>query len=128
MFQPFTDLEVYKESRKLRKEVSDLVKTQFPVNEKYKLSDQVIRASRRITACIAEGHGRFYYKEEIQYCRMSRASLSETLGHLITAYGENYINSETLKAFKIQIDSCGRLLNGYIRFLLKAKRPKEEDN
>lgn len=123
----FTDLEVYKECRQLRKKVSTLVQGYFPVDEKYKLSDQVIRSSRRVTACLAEGYGRYYYKESIQYCRMSRGSLLETLGHLITAYDENYISTDTLQEFKVHIDSCGRLLNGYINYLLKTKQEKDED-
>jgi four helix bundle protein len=99
----------------------------FPEEEKYKLRDQIIRSSRRITACIAEGHGRFHYKENIQYCRMARGSLSETLEHLITAFDEGYIEKEMLQGYKSQIDSCGKLLNGYIKHLLKTKYPKEED-
>lgn len=126
-FKAFTDLEAYKECRQLRKSISDLVKGCFPAEEKYKLSDQIIRSSRRVTACIAEGHGRFHYQENIQYCRMARASLSETLEHLITAFDEQYIDQETLKDFKTKIDTCTRLINGYIRFLQKNKTPKEED-
>ena len=121
----FTDLEVYKECRALRKSISELVKAAFPTEEKYKLTDQIIRSSRRTTACIAEGYGRFHYKENIQYCRMSRGSLLETLEHLITAYDENYIASEALKEYKSKIDTCARLLNGYINYLRKDK-PSEE--
>ena len=105
-----------------------MVKAQFPAEEKFKLTDQILRASRRVTACIAEGYGRFHYQENIQYCRMSRGSLMETLEHLITAFDEHYISAETLKEFKQEIDSCGRLLNGYINYLRKAKSPKEEGN
>ena len=126
-FLPFTDLEVYKECRLLRKSISEMVKIHFPEHEKYKLSDQVIRSSRRITACIAEGHGRFYYKENVQYCRMARGSLSETLEHLVTGFDEGYITADLLKDYKTRIDSCGRLLNGYIKYLLKAKTQKDED-
>lgn len=61
----FTDLEVYKECRQLRISISNLIKTNFPLEEKYKLSDQIIRSSRSVTACIVEGFGRFYYKENI---------------------------------------------------------------
>jgi four helix bundle protein len=52
-FQLYTDLDVYKENRKLRKSISLLVKKSFPLDEKYKLTDQIIRASRSITANIA---------------------------------------------------------------------------
>jgi len=119
--QSFTDLEVYKECRALRKSISELAKGNFPTEEKYKLTDQIIRSSRRITACIAEGYGRFHYKENVQYCRMSRGSLTETLEHLITAYDENYITAILLKEYKAKIDTCARLLNGYINYLRKDK-------
>ena len=117
----FTELEVYKECRQLRIAISSLVKTCFPLEEKFRLSDQILRSSRSITANIAEGHGRHYYKENIQYCRTSRASLAETLEHLITAFDEKYISNEQLIDFKAKVDSCGRLLNGYINFLKKKR-------
>ena len=126
-FQSFTDLEVYKECRQLRKTISTLTKTNFPPEEKYKLTGQIIRSSRGVTAAIAEGHGRYHYQENIQYCRIARGSLSETLEHLITAFDEDYISTDTLKEFKVRIDQCGKLLNGYIKYLKKVKYPKDED-
>lgn len=126
-FQSFTDLEVYKECRQFRITISALVKVSFPTDEKYKLSDQIIRSSRSITANIAEGYGRYYYKENIQFCRTSRASLLETLEHLITAFDEKYISEIQLINLKSKIDTCGRLLNGYINFLKKQHQPKEEE-
>lgn len=123
----FTDLEVYKECRQLRMLISSLAKKAFPNDEKYKLVDQIIRSSRSITANIAEGYGRYYYKENIQFCRTSRASLSETLEHLITAFDEKYISESQLIELKTKIDTCGRLINGYINFLKKQQKPKDED-
>lgn len=49
----FKDLEAWKKARELRKEISSLSKT-FPIEEKYKLSDQIVRAARSVTANIAE--------------------------------------------------------------------------
>jgi four helix bundle protein len=117
----FTELEVYKQCRLLRKRISALVKTHFPPEEKYKLTDQILRSSRGVTACIAEGYGRFHFQENIQFCRTSRGSLLETLEHLITAYDEKYISVEELISFKTDIDVCAKLLNGYINYLSKAK-------
>ncbi len=117
----YTDLDVYKACRMLRKRVSLLVKQYFPEHEKHRLSDQVIRSSRSITANIAEGNGRYYYKDNVRFCRISKGSLQETLEHFITAYDEEYIDSEVLKEFKKEHDTCIRLLNGYIRYLLSNK-------
>jgi four helix bundle protein len=108
----FTELEVYKECRELRTSISKLVKT-FPPEEKYRLVSQILRSSRGITNCLAEGYGRFYFKENIQYCRISRGSLFETYDHLLVAYDEDYINQKTLEEYKIKIDICGRLTNSH---------------
>jgi len=70
----FEELDCWKMSTNLRRKCSKLVKN-FPQEEKYKLVDQVIRASRSVTANIAEGFGRYHYQEYAQYCRQSRGSL-----------------------------------------------------
>lgn len=118
----FTDLNVYKECRKFRKEVSGLVKKHFPKEEKYLLNAQILDSSRSITANIAEGHGRFYFQDSIRFNRVSRGSLNETLEHLITAFDENYISKEILASMKEKHDTCLRLINGHIRYLEKSKR------
>lgn len=91
MANSFEDLEVSKECRKFRKSISILAKT-FPIEEKYRLIDQIIRSSRSVTANIAEGDGRFHYQENTQFCRDARGSLKETLDHLICAFDEEYIS------------------------------------
>lgn len=118
----FTDLDLYKEARKFRKSIKVLVITHFPNEEKYRLTDQIIRSSRSVTANIAEGNGRFYYLENIRFCRIARGSLEETLEHLITAYDEKYITSEVLKDMKEQHEVCIKLINGYMNYLKKSKR------
>ncbi|MBS3771918.1 MAG: four helix bundle protein [Bacteroidales bacterium] len=114
----FEDLELYRECRKFRKDVSILVKS-FPKDEKYRLTDQLLRCSRSITANIAEGHGRYHYQENIQFCRQARGSLCESLDHLICALDEKYINDTQLNDFRKAYDQCLKLLNGYILYLKK---------
>jgi four helix bundle protein len=121
----FTDLELYEACRNLRITVRKIVET-FPTEEKYSLTSQIIRASRSVTANIAEGYGRFYYKENIAFCRKARGSLKETQEHLITAFDESYVTREDLITYKSLVDQCAQLLNGYIRFLKKEKPAKEE--
>ncbi|MBU4373030.1 MAG: four helix bundle protein, partial [Euryarchaeota archaeon] len=59
-YNDFRDLEVWQQCRDIRKKIWDLCKD-FPNEEKFRLSDQMVRASRSATACIAEGYGRFHY-------------------------------------------------------------------
>jgi hypothetical protein len=63
-YNDFRDLEVWQRCRDIKKKVWQLCKN-FPKEEKYRLSDQMIRTSRSSTACIAEGYGRFHYQENI---------------------------------------------------------------
>jgi four helix bundle protein len=116
----FTELEVWKQSRKIRMWIKDLTK-RFPTEEKYRLADQIIRSSRSIGNNIAEGHGRFHYQDNIRFCIMARGSLSETLDHLIIAFDDKLINEEELQSFKAEYESCLKLLNGYIQYLKKKK-------
>jgi four helix bundle protein len=118
LYQSFTVLDVWKSSRRLKTKVWKLVKG-FPFEEKFRLSDQIIRSSISIGALIAEGHGKFTYKDQINYCIMARGSISETLNHLIDALDAEYITKEELALFKIDIDETGKLLNGYISHLRK---------
>ncbi len=115
-----TDLEVWKKSRSFRNEISKLVKD-FPGNEKYKLVDQIIRSSRSVTANIAEGHGRFHYQENIQFCRMARGSLLETFDHLTVALDEKYIQQDIFEELVSKNDELCKMMNGYINYLKKRK-------
>jgi four helix bundle protein len=116
----FTDLEVWKQARKIRTWVSESTK-KFPADEKYRLTDQIIRSSRSIGNNIAEGHGRFNYQDNIRFCIIARGSLSETLDHLMIALDEKIIEEESLLIFQIEYESCLRLLNGYIQYLKNKK-------
>jgi len=116
----FRDLEVWQRCRNIRKAVWDLCKT-FPSEEKYRLSDQLIRASRSSTACIAEGYGRYHYQENIQFCRQSRGSLFELMDHILVAEECSYINEEQSRDFIKEIKVAIRILNGYIKYLKTRK-------
>lgn len=119
----FHTLEAWKAARDFRIEISKLVKL-LPQEEKFRLCDQLIRASRSITANIAEGYGRFHDKERIKYCYQARGSLMEVLDHLITARDDRYIENQTLIRFKDKYDHVLKLLNGYIKFLQnRSKNP-----
>lgn len=115
-----TDLEIWKKSRIFRNEISKLAKC-FPTHEKYKLVDQIIRSSRSVTANIAEGHGRFHYQENIQFCRMARGSLFETFDHLTVALDEKYIQQDVFIELVGTYEELTKMINGYINYLKKRK-------
>ncbi len=116
----FEDLDCWKKASQLRRDLSELVK-KFPAEEKYRLVDQIIRASRSVTANIAEGYGRFHYQEYAQYCRQSRGSLYELIDHLIVANENKLVSDEDFQKYKNQVGDCITVINGFINYLLRAK-------
>jgi len=117
-YQSFTDLIVWQEGRRLKNQIAELARS-FPQTEMYTLTSQIIRSSRSINSNIAEGHGRYTYKDQLHFCIQSRGSLSETHNHLIDALDAGYIDEEELQKQLIQLKKVEQLLNGYISFLRK---------
>lgn len=117
-YKSFAELEVWQQSGVLKNDIYALTKS-FPDIEKYRLTDQIVRSSRSVCANIAEGYGRYTYKEQIRFCMNARGSLFETHNHLIDATDCGYITSETLQNYVHNIKKIERLLNGYIAWLRK---------
>ena len=82
---------------------------------------QIRKFSKSITNNIAEGYGRFFFQENIQFCRESGGSLSETLDHMIVAFDEKYISDLEVESFRVLHKDCLKLINGYINYLQKVK-------
>jgi four helix bundle protein len=116
--QSFTELIVWQKAREFKTAMKQLADG-FPSVEKFRLCDQLIRSSRSIAATIAEGHGRFTYKDRLHFCIMARGSLSETYNHLIDAFDCNYIAQAAFDSYKGKIQEIERILNGYIAYLRK---------
>jgi four helix bundle protein len=112
----FTDLEVWKKSRLIRNNIADLVKI-FPSEERYRLTDQIIRSSRSIGNNIAEGHGRYHYLDASKFLVNARGSAAETIDHLIVAFDNKFIDEQTLGHLKNDCEECMRMINGYITYL-----------
>ena len=115
------DLECWKANRDVRQFVSEVIK-KFPVEERYALTDGMRRASHSITENVAEGYGRFHYQENIQFVRISRGSLYELIDQFITAKDEKYINDDEYQKGRELINKAIMLVNGYIKYLVRAKK------
>jgi len=120
----FEDLEVWQFCRQLRNKLTELAKN-LPVDEKFRLVGQIIRAARSVTNNLAEGYGRFHYQENIQFCRQSRGSLYELIDHLIICQDEGYIDNELFTAYRADCIRAIQLVNGYIRYLSKQKNESQ---
>jgi four helix bundle protein len=115
-FKSFEDLQCWQACREVRLFIANLV-NKYPKEEKYSLVDNMKRASRSTTQNIAEGFGRFHYRENMQFCRISRGSLYELIDDLITSVDEGFISREDCQKGKGKISKALALLNGYINYL-----------
>jgi len=110
----FGDLEVYKLSRQLSKEIFDVSK-KFPREEMYSLTDQVRRSSRSIGAQIAEAWGkRRYQKHFVSKLTDADGELLETQHWIETAQDCAYLSIETSTGLLEKYDSLGKMLNSMI--------------
>ena len=116
----FEDLECWKACRRLRLFVSSEVVAKLPKEERFELAGQLRRAARSTTANIAEGFGRFHYRDNYKFCSNARGSLFEVLDHLITANDDGYISESILLEGRALFESAKRLLNGYMSYLQRA--------
>ncbi len=119
-YKTFEDLEIYKAAREFRKKIYSLAKI-LPEYEKYNLAGQMRRAAVSLTNCIAEGHGRFHYQENIQFLRQSRGSLEEIIDDINVCIDESYADLDRLNKLNQEGYIVLKRLNGYIKYLRKCK-------
>ena len=119
-------LDVWCKARDFAVRIHKEVLTLLPPDEKYALSQQLRRSSQSIPANIAEGHGRFYFQDNVRFCYIARGSLEETLSHIVYAYKVDYFSEIIYKSFAVDGESLNRLINGYIGFLKKSKQGANE--
>ena len=120
-YNDFRDLKVWQECSAIRRDVWAQCKS-FPQEEFYRLTNQMVRASRSATANIAEGYGRFHYQENIQFCRQARGSLYELIDHL-TVTGEcGYLEPMVCTQLIEKIKAAIIRLNAYIKYLKSRKQ------
>ncbi len=79
--QSYRDLRVWQKGMDLA-EICYLITREFPKEEMYTMTSQIRRAAASIPANIAEGYGREYRREYIQFLRIAQGSLKELETHL----------------------------------------------
>lgn len=108
----YIDLDVWKGARVLSKEVY-LASSQFPSEEKFGLTSQIRRAVVSIPSNIAEGCGRSYPKDSIQFFYIARGSIYEVETPLYLAFDLDFISETYLSVLLEKLETTRKLLNGF---------------
>ena len=108
------DLSVYKRSMRLAEKIWAEV-DDWPSFAKYSVGTQLIQAADSIAANISEGHGRYHFGENRQFCYYARGSLQETITWLQKAKSRDLITDEQYEELSDELIEIRQMLNGYIR-------------
>jgi len=112
--ESYKDLEVYKTSRQLAKDIFAITKS-FPREEMFSLTDQIRRSSRSVRAQIAEAWAkRRYEKHFISKLTDADGEQQETQHWIETAQDCTYLSSDSAANLLKQCISIGKMLNSMI--------------
>ena len=118
MVNRYEDLEIYQISVEIAVEVYRLTK-KFPKEETYGIVDQLKRAVTSIGANMAEGFGRFYYKDKLVFFYHSRGSLFEVKHFLEIAFRMGYITEGEKNNLFLKLNNLSVKLNNFIHAIGK---------
>ncbi len=108
------DLEVYKVAMQIGDDVWDLI-DKWDYFNKDTLGKQFVRAADSIALNIAEGYGRFFYKENKNFNYYSRGSAYECTSCLRKAVKRELTTKEKNIELRILFERYLKLVNAYIK-------------
>ena len=106
----YRKLNVYQLSKTLVKDIYGMT-AEFPVNEKYALSDQMRRAVVSVPSNIAEGTSKTSPKEQCHFLEISYGSLMELMCQTEIAYDLCYINKDQFYQIEREIGDIYKMLS-----------------
>ena len=119
-------LEVYQLSEAFSDIIWDIVMA-WDNFRKDTIGKQIVRSADSISANIAEGYGRYYYKESKQFFFYSRGSLQETKSWLSKCQRRKIIEKAKADELINEAEKILAKLNGYIKFIAASPKHNKKD-
>ncbi len=114
MKSALNDLEIYREAMELGEEIWAAVGV-WDYFAKDTIGKQIVRSGDSIAANLAEGYGRYHYKENQKFCYYSRGSLEETQTWLEKAARRDLISRDIARGLYDRLETLKKRINAYIR-------------
>lgn len=121
----FEELEVYQLSEKLADEIWRIVLT-WNNFSKDTIGKQIVRSADSISANIAEGCGRFNFKDNSRFIKIARGSLYETKNWLRRAYKRELLTESQIQIIKPLLEKLLPKLNGYLRSISNSAKKNDQ--
>lgn len=112
-------LEVYNLAESFSDEIWNIV-VQWKIFLRDTIGKQIVRSADSISSNIAEGYGRYYYKESKQFYFYSRGSIQETKSWLNKCNRRKVIEESKCKDLLQKAELILIKLNAYIKFVSKS--------
>jgi len=103
-------------------EISDeawIIFNNLSKNFQYHIGNQFLDAADSIGANIAEGYGRYHFRESINFNNFARGSAFETKYWLNRLFKRGFIDEAVYEKSNSMIESCIAKINGYNSYLRK---------
>ncbi len=114
MKSAINDLEIYRDAMEIGEEVWRVV-LNWDFFAKDTLGKQIVRSADSIAANLAEGYGRYHFKENQKFCYYSRGSAEETQTWIEEAARRGLVERETARMLYDRVETYKKRLNAYIR-------------
>ena len=112
------NLEVFNLANSIGQNIWDIV-INWTYFKRDSIGKQVCRSSDSISANIAEGFGRYSFKENKHFCYYARGSLVETKNWIHKFYDRELIDNNSFNSIKGDLDILHKKLNAYINSIGK---------
>lgn len=89
----------------------------FPSTEQFGLTNQIRKAAVSVPSNIAEGYGRQYKKETLQFLSVAKGSLNEIETQLVLAIDLKFITEADAEPIEEILATTRKQLIGFIKFL-----------
>jgi len=110
------DLEIYQLAMEIGECVWEII-AEWDSFSKKAVGAQYLEAADSIAANIAEGYGRYFYKDRKQFCYYSRGSLMETKVWTIKAFNRRLLAKNKMEIIIEKLKTLHLKLNIYIKTL-----------
>lgn len=118
--QSYKDLLIWQKGMALVKSVY-LLCEQLPKEEVFGLQSQMKRAAISIPSNIAEGYGRNYTQNYVQFLRIARGSLLELETQLIISKELKLVGNKLYQKVQGLITEENKMLNAFIKSISKER-------